>query len=157
MSKLKYLSLFSGIGAFEKSLTNLNIDYELVGFSEIDSDIIDYYTNVHNVDISKNLGDISKIDTKNIEADLITYGFPCFVAGTLVLTNNGYKKIEDIKENDYVLTHTNKFQKVVKTMINNTNHLYDVDTMSSEPLKVTEEHPFYVREKFNKWNNKKRI
>ena len=34
--KIKVLSLFSGIGAFEKALTNLNIDYELVGFSEID-------------------------------------------------------------------------------------------------------------------------
>ena len=28
--KLKLLSLFSGIGAFEKALDNLNIEYELV-------------------------------------------------------------------------------------------------------------------------------
>ena len=34
--KLRVLSLFSGIGAFEKAISNLNIDYELVAFSEID-------------------------------------------------------------------------------------------------------------------------
>jgi DNA (cytosine-5)-methyltransferase 1 len=77
MSKLKYLSLFSGIGAFEKALTNLNIDYDLVGFSEIDKEAIISYCAIHNVDESKNLGDISKINTDNIQADLITYGFAC--------------------------------------------------------------------------------
>ena len=30
MEKLRVLSLFSGIGAFEKALTNLGIPYELV-------------------------------------------------------------------------------------------------------------------------------
>ena len=33
---IKYLSLFSGIGAFEKALENLSIPYELVGYCEID-------------------------------------------------------------------------------------------------------------------------
>ena len=33
---MKVLSLFSGIGAFEKALRNIGIDYDLVGFSEID-------------------------------------------------------------------------------------------------------------------------
>lgn len=33
---MKYFSLFSGIGAFEKALDRLNVPYELVGFSEID-------------------------------------------------------------------------------------------------------------------------
>jgi DNA (cytosine-5)-methyltransferase 1 len=50
MSKLKLLSLFSGIGAFEKALTNLNIDYELIGFSEIDKYAIESYCAIHNVD-----------------------------------------------------------------------------------------------------------
>ncbi len=35
---LKYLSLFSGIGAFEKALKRLNIPFELVGYCEIDGD-----------------------------------------------------------------------------------------------------------------------
>ena len=29
---LRYLSLFSGIGAFEKALTNLGVQYELVNY-----------------------------------------------------------------------------------------------------------------------------
>ena len=33
---MKVLSLFSGIGAFEMALRNIGIEYELVGFSEID-------------------------------------------------------------------------------------------------------------------------
>lgn len=33
---MKCLSLFSGIGAFEKALKNIGIDIELVGFSDED-------------------------------------------------------------------------------------------------------------------------
>ena len=59
--KIKVLSLFSGVGAFEKALTNLNIDYELVGFSEIDKYAIKSYCAIHGVDESQNLGDVTKI------------------------------------------------------------------------------------------------
>ena len=59
---MRYLSLFSGIGAFEKALKNIGIDIELVGFSEIDKYAIKSYCAVHGVDESLNLGDISKID-----------------------------------------------------------------------------------------------
>jgi DNA (cytosine-5)-methyltransferase 1 len=78
MNKLKVLSLFSGIGAFEKALTNLNIDFELVSFSEIDKYAIKSYCAIHNVDESLNLGDVSKVETNSIpDFDLMTYGFPC--------------------------------------------------------------------------------
>ena len=75
---MRLLSLFSGIGAFEKALTNLNIDYELVGFSEIDKWAIKSYCAIHNISEDLNLGDISKIKDEDIpNADLVTYGFPC--------------------------------------------------------------------------------
>lgn len=76
---MKVLSLFSGIGAFEKALDNLGIDYELVGFSEIDKYAVKSYCAIHNVDESMNLGDITKIDEKTLpkDIDLLTYGFPC--------------------------------------------------------------------------------
>jgi len=76
---LKVLSLFSGIGAFEKALENLGIKYELVGFSEIDKYASASYCAIHGVDASKNLGDITKIDESKLpkDIDLITYGFPC--------------------------------------------------------------------------------
>ena len=76
---MKVLSLFSGIGAFEKALDNLQIPYELEGFSEIDKYAVKSYCAIHGVDESMNLGDITKIDEKALpkDIDLITYGFPC--------------------------------------------------------------------------------
>ena len=76
---MKVLSLFSGIGAFEKALDNLQIPYELARFSEIDKYAVKSYCAIHGVDESMNLGDITKIDEKVLpkDIDLITYGFPC--------------------------------------------------------------------------------
>ena len=75
---LNYLSLFSGIGAPEQALKNIGIDYNLVGFSEIDKFAIKSYCKVHNVPETKNLGDISQIKIKELyDIDLITHGSPC--------------------------------------------------------------------------------
>lgn len=76
---MKLLSLFSGVGAFEKALKNLNIDYELVGYSEIDKYATKAYSLIHGEPESKNLGDITKINASELpkDIDLITYGFPC--------------------------------------------------------------------------------
>ena len=79
MRKIKLLSLFSGIGAFETALDRMNIEYELVNFCEIDKYAAKSYCAVHGVDESKNLGDITKVETSLLpnDIDLITYGFPC--------------------------------------------------------------------------------
>ena len=80
MNKIKMLSFFSGIGAFEKALEKLGVEYELIGYSEIDKYASKAYALIHNVPESKNLGDISKIDTSTLnisDLDLLTYGFPC--------------------------------------------------------------------------------
>lgn len=75
---MKVLSLFSGIGAFESALRNMEIPFDLVGFSEIDKYAVKSYCAIHSVSESLNLGDITKIDeTKLPKTDLITYGFPC--------------------------------------------------------------------------------
>jgi DNA (cytosine-5)-methyltransferase 1 len=78
LNKLKVLSLFSGIGAFEKALTNLGIDYELVTFSEIDKYAIKSFCAIHNVDESLNVGDITKVDKSKLsDFDLLVGGSPC--------------------------------------------------------------------------------
>ena len=76
---LKVLSLFSGIGAFEKALTNLEVDYELIGYCEIDKYASESYSAIHGVSEAMNLGDITKVNEKSLpkDIDLITYGFPC--------------------------------------------------------------------------------
>ena len=75
MKTIKMLSLFSGIGAFEKALTNIGINQELVGFSEIDKYAIKSYCAIHNVDSELNLGDITKIEVNKLPRfiDLITH------------------------------------------------------------------------------------
>lgn len=76
---IKYLSLFSGIGAFEKALENLGIKYELINYCEIDKYASKAYSLIHSIPESKNLGDITMVDEKllPIDIDLLTYGFPC--------------------------------------------------------------------------------
>lgn len=76
---MRLLSLFSGIGAPEAALKRMGIDYELVGFSEIDKYAARSYCAIHGVDESLNLGDITKIDETKLpkDIDLVTYGFPC--------------------------------------------------------------------------------
>lgn len=75
---MRLLSLFTGIGAFEKALRSLKIPYELVGFSEIDKFAIKSYCAIHNVDEKLNLGDIKDIKTETLkEIDIMTWGFPC--------------------------------------------------------------------------------
>ena len=76
---MKVLSLFSGIGAFEKALDNLGVQKELVAYCEIDKYASMSYAAIHGVSESKNIGDITKVDEKKLpkDIDLITYGFPC--------------------------------------------------------------------------------
>ena len=44
---------------------------------------------------------------------------PCFVGDTLITTERGYKEIRDVEVGDKVLTHNNKFKRVLGA----TNHL----------------------------------
>jgi len=75
---IKLFSLFSGIGAFEKALERLKVEYELVGFSEIDKYAIKSYCAIHNVSEDKNYGDIKLINENALPVfDIMTWGFPC--------------------------------------------------------------------------------
>lgn len=96
--------------------------------------------------LTHNLGDITRIDDLPY-ADFWTVSFPCFVEGTLVFTNDGYKPIEKVEIGDVVLTHANNWEKVTNTMINETNKLFKIKTMPSETIHCTANHPFYVRRK----------
>lgn len=53
---IRYLSLFSGIGAFEKALDNLGIPYELLAYCEVDKYASKAYSLLHHVPESTNLG-----------------------------------------------------------------------------------------------------
>lgn len=146
MDKLNVLSLFSGIGAFEKALENLNIPYNLVNYCEIDKYASKSYSVIHDISEEKNLWDVTKVDTKAFQTpiDFVTYGFPCVPRGFKVKTDSGYKNVEDVICGDKVLTHTNTYRKVVKTMNRISDHINVIKGVGCCDLQITDEHPVYT-------------
>lgn len=144
--KKKVLSLFSGIGAFEKALQNLGIEFDLVNYCEIDKFASKSYSLIHNVSEEKNLVDVTKVNTDLLpkDLDLITYGFPCVPKGYMIKVENGYKAIEDITDSDIVLTHNNQYKRVVKTMSRVSDHINHIKLIGCQDLQLTDEHPLYV-------------
>lgn len=80
------------------------------------------------------------------------------MSGTLVLTKNGFKEIQNIADTDQVLTHTNSYKKVIAPMVKAyKGDLYTIKAMPIDELYCTSEHPFYVRRKYRQWNNNRRV
>ena len=70
--------MFSGVGAQERSLENLGIDYELLNFCDLDETKSRAYSLLHNESLSKNLKDVTNIDLLKLsECDLVIYSPPC--------------------------------------------------------------------------------
>lgn len=72
----------------------------------------------------------------------------CFVAGTLVVTSNGLKKIEEIEVGDKVwsfneLTGKIEIKEVVSLLQNTSEELIEF-SIGNEKIVCTPEHPFYV-------------
>ena len=77
---IKVLSLFSGIGAFERACCRIGLDWELVNYCEIDRWASLSYSMVNQCDESLNLRDVRAVTAETVRdchVDLITYGFPC--------------------------------------------------------------------------------
>jgi len=73
--KIKLFELFAGYGGASFALKKTGIDFETVGYSEIDKYAIQCYEQNHT---GKNYGDITKINEKELpDFDLLTGGFPC--------------------------------------------------------------------------------
>lgn len=152
---LRVVTLCSGYDSQLMAIRNLGIPYECVGWSEIDKYAIMAHDAVFPEIADRNLGDMTKIDWSKVpDFDLLFYSTPCFVAGTLILTDTGYKPIESISAGDKVLTHTNQFMAVVKPMRRPySGHLLNINAMPFDELKCTPEHPFYIRKRRRIWDN----
>ena len=67
-------------------------------------------------------------------------GGGCWIQGTKVLTKNGYKNIEDISTDDYVLTHNGEWKSVILTHeLDYCDDLVDINGEIS-----TKDHQYYV-------------
>ena len=144
---LRVFTAFSGYDSQCLALRRLGIDFDLVGWSEIDKAACIAHDALFPEYAERNYGDISKIDWSQVpDFDLFTYSSPCFVAGTLIQTKEGFKNIEDISVGDYVLTHTNTYKKVMETYVKECYDdlceikLYGLD----KPVVCTKNHPFYT-------------
>ena len=155
------VSLFSGLGGDSLGMTQAGC--KLIGYNELnlnfckshdanfkDSELIcdDKTTN-----ISK-LKDECFTKFKG-KTDVLMAGFPCFVKDTLVLTNTGYKEIQNVVLDDKLLTHTGEFKNILNLQRKEYNgKLYNINLKyHPELINCTEEHPFFVREKKKLWNN----
>ena len=97
---MKAISLFSGMGGDSFAINN-HPDISLVAYSEIDKTFQESHNlNFPNCELIGNGNIIKTTDDEFLkyknQVNLIFAGFPCFVAGTKVLTQNGYKNIEDV-------------------------------------------------------------
>lgn len=120
--------------------------YNLVNFCEIDKYATKSYCAVHDVDPSKNLGDITKVDENELpEFNCIFGGSPCFVAGTKVYTDCGYKNIEDIVCGDNVLTHNGRFMPVLRVGGEHDKEIWSIRAQGFLETYCTDYHPFYVK------------
>lgn len=84
IKKLKVFECYAGYGGCSFGLEKANIDFEIVGYSEIKDSVIEIYNKNHYnykkgyKELIKNYGDITKIDPKDLpNFDLISGGFPC--------------------------------------------------------------------------------
>ena len=131
---IKLGSLFTGIGAWEKALKDMTIEYDLQFFGEIDKYAIKSYCQIHNETEDKNIGDITTVDADTVpDIDMLVYSPPCqafSVAGKMmgvedkrgVLFFDALRVIETkqpkiaIMENVKGLT-TKKFKETFESML----------------------------------------
>jgi site-specific DNA-cytosine methylase len=140
MTKIRYLSLFSGIEAFSCAVKDMP-EFEPVAFAEIEpfpcAVLAHHYPNV------PNLGDVTKIDGKALrgKVDLIVGGSPCFVAGTMVLTPSGYRPIEELQVGDEVVSANGNIRKVEATG-HKTASVGKLKILGRPEIVCTPNHPF---------------
>lgn len=137
-------SLFSGSGGFELAGAIFGIkpvwNCEIKPFPSL--------VTAKRFPDTKHYKDVSEMDGSKVEpVDIITFGSPCFPAGIPVLTNKGYKPIESVKAGDMVLTHKNRFKKVLRVGSTPEQNIYELDAQGILPIQATANHPFIVRSK----------
>ena len=148
---LRIFTSFSGYDSQMMALQRLRDNFpgfafECVGWSEVDKNAILAHNALFPEAMDKNYGDISKIDWDKVpDFDLFTMSSPCFVKGTLILTDKGYKEIQDVKVGERVLTHKNRFCVVEKVGNKPSEDIYSLKSMVSPETICTGNHPFYVR------------
>ncbi|MEK6891121.1 MAG: polymorphic toxin-type HINT domain-containing protein [Nanoarchaeota archaeon] len=72
-------------------------------------------------------------------------GDTCFLAGTEISTNNGYKNIEEVRVGDKILSYNESSKNTeVSEVLNTFRHETDSYLVINEKLKLTGNHPIFI-------------
>ena len=99
-----------------------------------------------------NLGDLKAIRWQAVlrehgRPDLVTAGFPCFTADTMILTRNGYRAIPDVRVGDLVLTHRRRWRPVTAVMARNAPETVEIRAQGTSRTRCTPEHPWLTEDR----------
>lgn len=158
--KIRIAELFAGVGGFRVGFENAN--------TELDDDVFDtiwanqweppgkeskqfawrcYESHFgegscSNEDITKVMDEVEADKRQLPDVDMVVGGFPCFIAGTPVLTETGYKPIELIQVGDKVVTHKGRLREVIRTGATAHAETIRITALGNRPIECTPNHPF---------------
>ena len=124
--------------------------FDVIGCNEIDPKMNKCYVANHNPKFNylcdiRDLVKMENLPEELYNLDILDGSPPCFEAGTLIKTINGYKKIEDITIGDFVFTHQKRYNEVYNIMNKDVDEYYNIKIQGCIPFNVTKNHPFYIR------------
>ena len=140
---MRVLSLYDGMSCGMLAFMRAGIPVESYDAYEIDKHAVK--VSQHNFPQIVQHGDVFKGDFASYrgKVDAVVGGSPCFVAGTMVLTSDGMKPIEQVRVGDLVLTHRHRFRPVT-AVGHKTAPVFRLSSDGIPDIIVTENHPFYV-------------
>ncbi len=152
--KLRAIDVCSGAGGFSIGLARAG--YEVLGV-ELDPDAVATHR--------KYAGPCAEADITTWKppyaAHVVVGGVPCFIAGTMVLTRDGYTSIEALKIGMEVLTHRGRWRRITNVMERDDQPLVRIKAQGVPGVVTTPEHPFYATLRGWKYsreiNNNKRV
>ena len=75
-------------------------------------------------------------------------GGGCLVAGTNILTRDGYRAIETISSGDEVFTKEGEFKEVLQTHTFDNKDILEIEFENGDKVKCTPEHKFYINKQW---------
>ncbi|WOL24621.1 hypothetical protein fHeYen902_275 [Yersinia phage fHe-Yen9-02] len=145
------MSFFAGCGGSSTGhkMSGVNI---LIANEFVDSARLSYEANHPTTKMLPQ--DIRRLDPAKIlkylglkkgELDLLDGSPPCFTEETLIQTRSGMKYINQIVVDDFVLTHKQRYRRVVEPMRRQYTGLMHKIVSSVSENNATPEHPYYIR------------